>query len=286
MYYDSMICKLIAHGTDRADAIARMREALNGFAIHGISSNIPFQSALLAHPRFQAGQFNTGFIVEEFPSGFTRASVRHDDPSFLLALAAIVNRRLLDRAARISGQLPGHEMRIAEDFVVVSSDAERGREDTPVHVRTRGAAFDVTLHGTTHAYTLDGSLRETVVRGSRDGVPFCAQVERHGLGYRLSHNGAQIEVRVLSTRAAELYTLMPVKAPPDLSKFLLSPMPGLLVDVAVKPGQAVRAGERLAVIEAMKMENILLATQDRVVARVPATRGETLAVDQVIVEFE
>ena len=286
MYYDSMICKLIAHGTDRADAIARMREALNGFAIRGIASNIPFQSALMSHPRFHAGTFNTGFIVEEFPSGFTSASVRHDDPGFLLALAAVVNRRLLDRAARISGQLPGHEMRIGEDFVVVASDAQRGREDTPVHVRTKGASFDVTLHGTTHAFTLDGSLRETVVRGSRDGVPFCAQVERLGLGYRLSHRGAQIEVRVLSPRAAELYRLMPVKAAPDLSRFLLSPMPGLLVDIAVKPGQAVRAGERLAVIEAMKMENILVATQDRVVARVPATRGETLAVDQVIVEFE
>jgi propionyl-CoA carboxylase alpha chain len=286
MYYDSMICKLIAHGADRADAIARMREALNGFAIRGIASNIPFQSALLSHPRFRAGQFNTGFIVEEFPSGFTSASVRHDDPGFLLELAAVVNRRLLDRAARISGQLPGHEMRIGEDFVVVSSDAQRGREDTAVHVRTKGASFDVTLHGITHAFTLDGTLRDTVVRGSRDGVPFCAQVERVGLGYRLSHRGAQIEVRVLSPRAAELYRLMPVKAAPDLSRFLLSPMPGLLVDVAVKPGQAVRAGERLAVIEAMKMENILVATQDRVVARVPATRGETLAVDQVIVEFE
>jgi propionyl-CoA carboxylase alpha chain len=286
MYYDSMICKLIAHGSDRADAIARMREALNAFAIRGIASNIRFQSALLSHPRFVSGAFNTGFIADEFPNGFTDQSVRHEDPDFLIALAAVVNRRLLDRAARISGQLPGHEMRIGEDFVVVESDPERGRTDTAVHVRTNGASFDVTLHGTTRAITLDGPLRHTVVRGSRDGVPFCAQVERVGLGYRLSHRGAQIEVRVLSPRAAELYRLMPVKVPPDLSRFLLSPMPGLLVDVAVQPGQAVRAGERLAVIEAMKMENILVATQDRVVAKVSASRGETLAVDQVIVEFE
>jgi propionyl-CoA carboxylase alpha chain len=286
MYYDSMICKLIAHGSDRADAIARMREALNAFAIRGIASNIRFQSALLSHPRFVSGAFNTGFIADEFPNGFTDQSVRHEDPDFMIALAAVVNRRLLDRAARISGQLPGHEMRIGEDFVVVESDPERGRTDTAVHVRTNGASFDVTLHGTTRAFTLDGPLRHTVVRGSRDGVPFCAQVERVGLGYRLSHRGAQIEVRVLSPRAAELYRLMPVKVPPDLSRFLLSPMPGLLVDVAVQPGQAVRAGERLAVIEAMKMENILVATQDRVVAKVSASRGETLAVDQVIVEFE
>ena len=142
------------------------------------------------------------------------------------------------------------------------------------------------LRGTTHTYTLDGTLRDTVVRGGRDGVPFCAQVERVGLGYWLSHRGAQIDVRVLSPRAAELYRLMPVKVPPDLSRFLLSPMPGLLVDVAVQPGQAVRAGERLAVIEAMKMENILLATQDGVVAEVSAKKGESLSVDQIILRFE
>jgi propionyl-CoA carboxylase alpha chain len=129
-------------------------------------------------------------------------------------------------------------------------------------------------------------LRETAVRGACDGAAFSVQVERAGLNYRVAHNGAQLEMRVLTPRAAELYALMPVKARPDMSKFLLSPMPGLLVDVAVKPGQAVRAGERLAVIEAMKMENILVATQDKTVLRVPAAKGDTLAVDQVIVEFE
>jgi len=286
IHYDSMICKLIVHGSDRVDAIARMREALNAFAIRGIASNIPFQAALLAHPRFVTGEFNTGFIPEEFPTGFTSRSVQHEDPDFLLALAAIVNRRLLDRAARITGQLPGHEMRIGADFVIVVAAADGRRETAPVEVRNQGSAYLVSLRGATQSFTLDGPLRDTVVHGTRAGVPFCAQVERVGLGYRVWHHGATLEARVLSPRAAELYALMPVKAPPDLSKFLLSPMPGLLVEIAVKEGQAVRAGERLAVIEAMKMENILVATQDRVVARVPASKGETLAVDQVIVEFE
>jgi len=124
------------------------------------------------------------------------------------------------------------------------------------------------------------------VRGTVNGAPFSAQIERLMLAYRVTHLGAQTEVRVLSPRAAELNALMPFKAPPDLSKFLLSPMPGLLVDVAVKPGQAVRAGEKLAVIEAMKMENVLIAMRDGVVAQVRAQQGESLAVDQVIMEFE
>jgi propionyl-CoA carboxylase alpha chain len=128
-------------------------------------------------------------------------------------------------------------------------------------------------------------LRDIVIRGTLDGEPFCAQVERLGLAYRVSHNGTQIEAKVLTPRAAELNALMPFKAPPDLSKFLLSPMPGLLVDVTVTPGQKVLAGERLAVIEAMKMENILLATQDGVVAEVAAAKGESLSVDQVILKF-
>jgi propionyl-CoA carboxylase alpha chain len=124
-----------------------------------------------------------------------------------------------------------------------------------------------------------------VIHGHCNGQPFVAQIERLGLPYRVSHDGAQIEARVLAPRVAELQALMPFKAPPDLSKFLLSPMPGLLVDVAVTPGQQVRAGERLATIEAMKMENILVASQDAVVAEVSAAKGESLAVDQVIIRF-
>ena len=132
----------------------------------------------------------------------------------------------------------------------------------------------------------DSNLRDLVIRGHCNGKPFVAQIERLGLAYRVSHDGAQIDARVLSPRVAELQKLMPFKAPPDLSKFLLSPMPGLLVDVAVAPGQQVRAGERLATIEAMKMENILVATQDGVVAEVSAAKGESLAVDQVIIRFQ
>ena len=286
MFYDSMICKLIVHGRDRAEAIAKMRVALDAFVIRGVSSNIPFQAALLAHPRFQSGDFNTGFIAEEYPKGFSAASVTPADPNFLLALAVANNRRMLARSAGISGQLPGHELQIAEDYVVVQTDAAGVRKQTPARVRADGPLLTVTIDGHDYPITFDGQLRDIAMHGDVGGKPFCAQIERKVLPYRVTYQGAQVEVRVLSARAAELNALMPFKAPPDLSRFLLSPMPGLLVEVAVQAGQAVRAGEKLAVIEAMKMENILVASQDGVVAVVKAIKGESLSVDQVIMEFE
>jgi propionyl-CoA carboxylase alpha chain len=286
MYYDSMIAKLIVHGKDRLEAIRKMREALNGFAIRGINSNIPFQAALLAHPDFVGGNFNTGFIAEHYGRGFTAEAVPHDDPMFLRALAAVANRKHLERASRISGQLPGHEMEIGTDFVVVTDLGGGKTEQVPVKVEKQGGGFEVTMGGKTSRIAFVTPLRDIVIRGTFDGEPFCAQIERMGLAYRVAHNGTQIEAKVLTPRAAELNALMPFKAPPDLSKFLLSPMPGLLVDVAVTKGQKVMAGEKLAVIEAMKMENILTATQDCVVAEVAASKGESLAVDQVILKFE
>ncbi|NUZ08179.1 acetyl-CoA carboxylase biotin carboxylase subunit [Piscinibacter koreensis] len=286
IHYDSMICKLIVDAPDRLAAIAGMRDALNGFVIRGVASNIGFQAALLAHPRFVAGDFDTGFIAAEYPEGFTLAAVRHADPDFLAALAVAVNRRVLARSAGISGQLPGHELQVGERFVVVECDTEGKRRETAASVRMSAEGYDVTIAGRSRRIVFTSPLRDVATVGTVDGKPFRAQIERNGLSYRVIHNGAQADLRVLSPRAAELNALMPFKAPPDLSKFLLSPMPGLLVDVAVEPGQAVRPGERLAVIEAMKMENILVASHAGVVAAVRASKGESLAVDQVILEFE
>ena len=291
MYYDSMIAKLVVKGRDRADAIAKMREALNAFAIRGISSNIPFQAALLAHPKFVAGDFNTGFIAEQYPNGFSAAAAvaaetAETDPMLLRALAAVAHRLHLDRSARITGQLPGHEFVIKPDSVVITTDGQGQSEYLPVTVVPDNGGFNVELGGARYHIEFDTPLREVVIHGRIDGQPFCAQIERLGLAYRVIHNGTQVDAKVVSPLAAQMHTLMPFKAPPDLSRFLLSPMPGLLVDVTVKPGQKVLAGEKLAVIEAMKMENILLATQDAVVAEVKAAKGESLAVDQVIIRFE
>jgi propionyl-CoA carboxylase alpha chain len=292
MHYDSMIAKLIVHAGDRAQAIALMREALNGFVIRGISSNIAFQSALLAHPRFVAGDFNTGFIAEHFSHGFRMADVPHDDPLFLVAMAAFVRRKARERSAGISGQLAGHGVKNLPNLVVVVLKPDGQHEHHAVRIEgfdPVATQADVVIGERRFAIQSPTRLGDILVTGTCNGKPFTAQIERgspkHPLGIRVTHNGLQIEALVLLPRAAELFKLMPHKAPPDLSKFLLSPMPGLLVDVAVQPGQKVMAGEKLAVIEAMKMENILTATQDGEVREVLARRGESLTVDQPILAF-
>ena len=317
MYYDSMIAKLIVHGRDRIDAIARMREALNAFVIRGISSNIPFQAALLAHPQFVSGDFNTGFIAEHYGQGFKTADVPHDDPLFLVAMAAFVRRKARERSAGITGQLAGHGVKNLPNLVVVvlgadgdhqhhavrvdDYDVAAGKADVvieipaakarPAEPAPQGDAPVLGRPGDRRHFAIQSStkLGDILVHGTCNGKPFTAQIERgsikNPLGIRIAHNGQQIETLVLLPRAAELLKLMPHKAPPDLSKFLLSPMPGLLVEVAVQPGQKVSAGEKLAVIEAMKMENILTATQDGEVSGVLAKKGESLAVDQPILAF-
>ena len=293
MFYDSMIAKLIVHGKDRHEAIAKMREALNGFVIRGISSNIPFQAALLAHPQFVSGQFNTGFIAEHYSKGFRAEDVPHDDADFLLALAAFVRRKSRERAAGMSGQLPGYDVKVATDAVVVELGAEGQHRYVPVHVdesTSRPGVAVVKVNGNTYALESHSRLNDICIRGTVNGQPFIAQVERgtfkNPLALQVQHNGTRIEALVMSPRLAELHRLMPYKALPDLSRFVLSPMPGLLAEVSVQVGQKVQAGERVAVIEAMKMENALFAAQDGVVKKVLASKGESLAVDQVIVEFE
>ncbi len=295
MYYDSMIAKLIVHGTDRNDAITKMRAALNGFVIRGISSNIPFQAALLAHPRFVTGDFNTGFIAENYSKGFAAEDVPHDDPLFLVALAAYMNRRYRARASGISGQLAGHEVKVGEEFVVIALGAEGQNQQhevtvTDFEIDGKSLSSAVSVGGKSYQISSTATLGQIRVQGACNGQGFTAQVERgvgkNPLALRIAHNGTQIDALVLSPLGARLHKLMPFKAPPDLSRFLLSPMPGLLVDVAVQPGQKVQAGEKLAVIEAMKMENILFAAQDGVVGKIVAGKGESLAVDQVILEFQ
>ena len=326
MYYDSMIAKLIVHGRDRLDAIAKMRDALNSFVIRGISSNIPFQAALLAHPKFVAGDFNTGFIAEHYGQGFKAEDVPHDDPLFLVALAAFCRRKARERSAGISGQLPGHGVKPLPDLVVVVLGAGgaqthhevcidefepvSGKADVVIEDRAPeaqqaeptpratkgplagpGGAPALGRPGGRRHFAIQSTtqLGDILMTGTCNGKPFAAQVERGGaknpLAIRVAHNGMQIATLALLPRAAELLKLMPHKAPPDLSKFLLSPMPGLLADISVQPGQKVLAGERLAVIEAMKMENILTAATDGTVGQLLARKGDSLAVDQPILSF-
>ena len=285
MYYDSMIAKLIVHGKDRLDAITKMRAALNEFVIRGIHSNIPFQAALMQHPRFISGDFNTGFIAEEFPHGFRASDVVPADDKLMDALATAVHRRYLDRAAGIYGQLEGHEVKIPTEFVVASGEPGKMEYvETTVNESARG--YEVNVSGEVYKIETDWNPGQIIYKATVNGKTISAQVERVGLFYRIQFDGVRVDSLVLTPAGAEMQKLMPFKEPPDMSKFLLSPMPGLLVDVAVTVGQKVEAGQRLAAIEAMKMENVLVATQDGVVAEVMAAKGESLAVDQQILRFE
>jgi propionyl-CoA carboxylase alpha chain len=280
MYYDSMIAKLITHAPTRGEAIARMQNALNAFVIRGVASNLMFQSALLRHPRFAEGRLTTAFIPEEFPHGFRAADLSPSDPLLLAAVAAAVHRAYRDRASRIEGQLAGHELAVGEEYVVLGLDAP-----VPVNARRADGGCDVRIDGKDLAIRHRWRFGEILMHGTCNGAPFAVQVERPGLKYRMTHLGAFRELTVLPARAAALLAMMPQKVPPDRSREILSPMPGLLAEVAVQVGQAVKVGERLVVIEAMKMQNVLLAERDGVVAELLAKPGESLAVDQPVLRF-
>jgi len=281
MFYDPMIAKLVTYGADRKEAIANMRDALDGYYIRGVSHNIGFLSALVAHPRFKAGDMTTNFIAEEYPDGFHPQDTPPEDPMVQVCVAAAVHRAYQNRAAKISGQQEGHERRVRDGWVVVLKDGEY-----PVTVRAASDGYHIIYEGKTHELETDWQLCEPMLKGVLDGREICIQVERRPVAYRLTHGGTQDDVLVLTDTAARLNRLMPEKEPPDTAKLLLSPMPGLLVSVDVEEGQEVKSGETLAVIEAMKMENVMRAERDVVVSSIKAAAGDSLMVDQIIMEFE
>jgi len=234
---------------------------------------------------FHSGIFDTGFIPKHYPTGFDASMVPHDDPALLVSVAAYVYRAYTDRSASVSGQLQGHERLVGDKWVVVRLTGD-GKEQHEVVARPVEGGYHIEYKGEQFTILSDWKLGESLFRGTCNGEEFTMQVERHKTKYSLFHWGTRADFMVMSARAAELLSLMPEKLPPDLSKFLMSPMPGLLREVSVKVGQDVKAGEKLAVIEAMKMENILKAEQDCKVKKISAAAGESLSVDQVIIEFD
>jgi len=280
MFYDPMIAKLVTRGADREEARKRMRSALDRFLVRGVASNLSFLAALMTHPRFVSGQVSTNMIADEYPGGFHPADLPPQDPAVIIAVAAFMMRGYRTRAARIAGQLRGHELKVLDDWVVVIDNTFH-----PVTVTPNDGGHDVTYEGETYEVRSDWIFGRHLFEGTINGEEVCMQVERVGMLFRLFHGGSQTELVVLPPKAAELLRLMPVKAPPDMSKFVLSPMPGLLVSLAVKEGDTVSAGQELAVIEAMKMENTLRAERDGVVARIIIQAGASLAVDDKIMEF-
>jgi propionyl-CoA carboxylase alpha chain len=258
-----------------------MQDALDAYYIRGVSHNISFLNAVISKDRFRKGNLSTGFIAEEYPNGFHASDVPREDPGLLIALAATVHRRFMDRAAKLSGQLPSHERKVGSDFVVVVN-----REHHPVHLLTAEGGYEVRLGAQCYHVVTAWQMGQPLLKAEVNGHRACVQVDRVGIRYRLFHRGSQIDALVVTPGTAAMEKLMLEKQPPDLSRFLLSPMPGLLKRLAVKVGDEIKAGEELAVVEAMKMENSLRATADVVVSKLLATEGQSLAVDQPILAFE
>jgi propionyl-CoA carboxylase alpha chain len=282
VHYDPLIAKLVASGPDRDTAIDRLSGALDEFYVAGVQHNIPFLAAAVARPRFRAGALSTNFIAEEFPDGFAPPSSFVEPDRVILFAAALAHRRVHEREAAIDGKLSGAQIDLAEDYTVLLD----GRPH-PVAVRPDGSAYRVELKGESCLATTDWQPGQALLHVRIEQQVATVQVERlSGANFRLTHGGVVRRVQVLSPRAAELLALMPEKKAPDTSRLLLSPMPGLLASVAVSQGQEVKAGEPLAVVEAMKMENVLRAERDGRVAKIRANPGDSLAVDQVILEFE
>ena len=281
MYYDPMLAKLISHGEDRKQAIDIMSTALDGFYIQGVASNLQFLASLIHQPRFREGLLTTHFIDEEYAHGFNPGDGTIEDPRILVAAAAWVHIHYRQRAAGIEGQLVGFERIIPEDWVVVFGDRQY-----PCTVKSVGGRPQITYDGKILSLESDWRCGQVLFEAKVCGTHRTFQIRRQGLGYQFSHAGSCHAVLVLSPREAQLLEYMPVKAPMDLSAFLLSPMPGLLLSLSVEPGDEVKAGQELAVIEAMKMENVLRADADKVIREVLVKVGDSLMVDEKIIAFE
>ncbi|MGN6538958.1 MAG: acetyl-CoA carboxylase biotin carboxylase subunit [Mesorhizobium sp.] len=285
MFYDPMIAKLCTWAPTRAEAIDAMSEALDEFVVDGIEHNIPFLSALMQHPRWREGRLSTGFIAEEYPDGFAPIEPSADDKAVLAAIATAVEILRRDRLDRLTGRLAPHSgalktewvVKIGGDYLAVS--IRDGMVSIPMEI-------DLSVEGG-KPFTVASEWRpgEAVWRGTVGSRAVAAQLRPLPNGLRIAWKGMSVNALKMLPRTAELERLMPVKLPPDTSKLLLCPMPGLVVSISVAEGQEVKAGETLAVVEAMKMENVLRAERDLTVAKLNAKPGDSLAVDAVIMEF-
>jgi propionyl-CoA carboxylase alpha chain len=286
IYYDPMIAKLVTHAPSRAAAIEAQSTALDSFYIDGIRHNIPFLSALMNHPRWREGRLSTGFIAEEFPRGFASRTPEGEVARRLAAVAAAIDHVLGERKRQISGQLIGRPVH-RERRRAVWLD----REEVPLEIARE--ADDLVVHfidadGTTgHPHQLASSWKpgDPVWHGKIDGLEIAAQIRPVLNGFRLSHQGFDVAIQVFTEIEASAARLMPVTTASDSGKKLLCPMPGLVISIAVSEGQEVKVGETLAVIEAMKMQNVLRAERDGIVKKIYASAGATLAVDALILEF-
>ena len=281
MFYDTMIAKLCTWAPDRLGAINAMRVALDGFEVEGIGHNLPFLSAVMEHDRFVSGNITTAFIAEEYPDGFTGASLADDAAQRVAAAAAAMHRVAEIRRTSVSGRMDNYERRVGGDWIVTLQG-----QDFPVTIAADHDGATVSFaDGQAMRVTSDWTPGDKLARLMVDGAPLVLKVGKIPGGFRIRTRGADLKVHVRTPRQAELARLMPERLPPDTSKFLLCPMPGLIVKIDVEIGQEVQEGQALCTIEAMKMENILRAERRGVVAAITCAPGDSLAVDEIIIEF-
>jgi propionyl-CoA carboxylase alpha chain len=282
MYYDPMIAKLCTWGRTRGEAIETMRTALDAFEVEGIGHNLPFLSAVMDHPKFASGDMTTAFIAEEYPEGFEGVTLSDDALRRIAAATAAMNRVAEIRRARVSGRLDNHERHVGSEWNV----ALQGNDyDLTIEADREGATIRF-ADGKEHRVTGDWTPGDQLARMQIDGQALVMKIGKISGGFRVRSRGADLRVHVRTPRQAELARLMPEKEPPDTSKMLLCPMPGLIVKINVEPGDEVQEGQALCTVEAMKMENILRAEKKAVVSKINAGPGDSLAVDDVIMEFE
>ena len=281
MYYDPMIAKLCTWGPDRATAIEEMRLALDGFELEGIGHNLPFLAAVYDHPKFISGDMTTAFIAEEYPEGFEGVTLDGAACERVAAAAATMHRVAEIRRTRVSGRMDNHERHVGEDWVVTLQG-----ESHQIRIKADHGGSDVTVGDKTMRVEGDWTPGQPLARMTVDGTPLVMKVGKISGGFRVRYRGADVKVHVRTPRQAELAALMPEKLPPDTSKQLLCPMPGLIVKIDVAEGDEVQEGQALCTVEAMKMENILRAERKGVVKKINAGAGDSLAVDDVIMEFE
>ncbi|GGE94195.1 acetyl/propionyl/methylcrotonyl-CoA carboxylase subunit alpha [Stappia taiwanensis] len=283
MFYDPMIAKLCTWGVDRAAAISAMGAALDRFEVEGIGHNLPFLSAVMEHPRFRSGAITTAFIAEEYPDGFAGVELDADNLKRLVAIAAACNLLSEIRATEISGAMANHRRVVGSNWVIGAAGQE-----FPVSVTREGDDYRVAdAEGQAHLVRLNGwKPGAPLIEAEVEGTALAVKLERTIQGYRMRMRGADVMLTCLTPRQAEAARLMPEKVPADTSKMLLCPMPGLIVSIAVEEGQTVEAGQTLATVEAMKMENVLKAERKGVVKTIAAKAGDSLAVDELIMEFE
>ncbi|MEP0942996.1 MAG: acetyl/propionyl/methylcrotonyl-CoA carboxylase subunit alpha [Rhizobiaceae bacterium] len=282
MYYDPMIAKLCTWGEDRGAAIEAMRVALDTFEVDGIGHNLPFLSAVMDHERFASGNITTAFIEEEYPEGFEGAQSKDSDRKKLAACAAVMNMIAQLRRTRISGAMTNHKRRVGKDWVV---DLSGECHALSLKAKNEGAKIKFS-DGTKMKVLTEWRPGNSLLCAEVDGDPIAVKVRATAGGYELRYRGATHQAQVMSPRVAELNEFMLEKVPADTSKLLLCPMPGLVVSINVAEGDEVQEGQALATIEAMKMENILRAEKKSKVSKICATQGDSLAVDETIMEFE